>query len=75
MGIWDDRIEVDAMLAALAALVSHLLALGLAFLHAFFRIDWQRFLGSPSMAAGALAVLPAAWLVIRENLLLARLQA
>lgn len=55
-----------------AAALSRVLFLGLAFLHAFFRTDWLRFIGSPSMAAGTLAVLPAAWLVIREGFLLAR---
>lgn len=74
MGARNDRVEVDAMLAALAAVMSQLLSIGLACLHAVLRIDWQRFLGSPSMAAGALAVLPAAWLVIRESLLIAKLQ-
>ena len=56
----------------LAATLVRLLSLGLAFLHAFFRTDWLRFIASPSMAAGALAVLPAAWLVIRESVWLAR---
>jgi hypothetical protein len=64
---------VEAMVAAMvAAMASRLLSLGLAFLHAFFRTDWLRFIASPSVAAGAMAVLPAAWLVIRESVWPAR---
>ena len=58
--------------AMVATTLSGLLSLALAFLHGFFRTDWLRFIGSPSMAAGAMAVLPAAWLVIRESFWLAR---
>lgn len=55
------------VLAAVAA--TRLLALGVSFLHAFLRTEWQRFVGTPGMVTGAFLVIPAAWLVFREAFL------
>jgi len=52
---------------ALTGACARLLALSIAFLYSVLRTDWLRLVGSPSIAAGVLLVIPATWLAIREH--------
>jgi hypothetical protein len=52
---------------AIAGACARLLALSIAFLYSVLRTDWLRLVGSPSIAAGVLLVIPATCLAIREH--------
>lgn len=52
---------------AITGACARLLALSIAFLYSVLRTDWLRLVGSPSIAAGVLLVIPATWLAIREH--------
>jgi hypothetical protein len=55
-----------------ASSLARLLPLFVTLLHAMLRIDWLKYVGTPSMASGVFALVPAAWLVIRESFLVTK---
>jgi hypothetical protein len=63
-------VRLDNTMVVLTALAAkRLFALSVSFLHALLRTEWQRFVGTPGMLTGAFLLVPAAWLVFRENVL------
>ena len=60
----DDKMDLPQEIAGACA---RLLALSIAFLYSVLRTDWLRLVGSPSIAAGFLLIIPATWLAIREH--------
>lgn len=53
--------------------LARLLLVFVTLLHVMLRIDWLKYIGSPSVANGMCALVPATWLVIKESLLVAKL--
>jgi hypothetical protein len=54
----------------MAAAILLLLSLVISGLHAIFKLDWLKYIGAPAIIVGLLLVIPAALLVIKENMMI-----